>query len=142
MNNDPTSESTALTVTAAQHVVDNSSFGAWWRFEVVDVGFGSATVRLGSRPELFRPGGVLHGGCAMTLADVAFWIALLSRDGIDDPAVTFEMKTNFLRGAATDLHSTARVLSTTRRICYGEASTHDDNGSLVAHHTLTYMRPT
>lgn len=132
---------TSLTVAAAQAVLDASPFGPWWGFTVVELGDGEAILRLPSRPELFRPGGVLQGGCCMTLADVAFWLALLTRHGIDDPAVTLEMTTAFLGGANSDLTATANVLSDGRRVGYGDATTSDANGRLVAHHTLTYFRP-
>lgn len=130
----------AMTRAQAQALLDESPFGPWWGYRVTEVDAGRAAVVLPARPELFRPGGVLQGGCAMTLADVAFWLALLGGHGPDDPAVTLEMTTTFLRGARTDLTSTATVLSDGRRVGYGEASTTDADGRLVAHHTLTYLR--
>lgn len=131
-----------ITVAEAQAVLDGSPFGPWWRFRVVAVGDGTASVRLDAREELFRPGGILHGGCCMTLADVAFWIAIMTTGGVHDPSVTVEMKTNFLRAATTDVISRAELLSDGRRIAYGTASTRDRNERLVAHHTLTYLRVT
>jgi uncharacterized protein (TIGR00369 family) len=78
----------------------------------------------------------------MTLADVAFWIALLSLTGPGDPAVTLEMKTNFLGAARGDLVCDARVIKAGRQIVYGEAETRREAEELVAHHTVTYLRAT
>jgi uncharacterized protein (TIGR00369 family) len=125
----------------AQRIIDESAFGPWWGFQVETVGQGRARVRLPFQPHFVRPGGVLQGGCCMTLADVAFWIALLSVTGPDDPAVTLEMKTNFLGAARGDLVCDARVIKAGRQIVYGEAETRQNVEELVAHHTVTYLRP-
>jgi uncharacterized protein (TIGR00369 family) len=130
-----------LTVEQAQRVVDSAPFGPWWGFVVESVEPGRARVRLPWRGTFLRPGQVLQGGCSMTLADVAFWLALMSLSGPDDPSVTLELKTNFLRGARSDLRSTAEVLSAGRRVVYGQAWTRDDEDRLIAHHTVTYLRP-
>jgi uncharacterized protein (TIGR00369 family) len=130
-----------LTVDAAQRVIDRSPFGPWWGFAVEAVGHGQAQVSLPRRPELLRPGGILQGGCAMTLADVTFWIAILSLFGEDVPSVTQQMTTSFFSPASTDLICESSVLKPGRRIVYGTASTTDTTGKLVSHHTLTYARP-
>lgn len=76
----------------------------------------------------------------MALADVAFWIALMTVHGVDDPAVTLEMKTNFLAAARSDLMCTARLVSDGRTVAFGTAETVADS-RIIAHHTLTYLRP-
>ncbi len=129
-----------MDVASAQALVDGTEFGRWWGFRVEDVGDGVATVRLPFRQHHLRPGGRLQGGCAMALADVAFWIACTTRVGDPETTFTLEMKTNFLRPGATDLLTTARVLRAGRRVVFGDAQTVDEAGELVAHHTLTYMR--
>ena len=127
-----------LTIEEAQRIVDGTGFGPWWGFVVEAVGEGTARVRLPIRAELLRPGGVFQGAAAMCLADVALWLALVSLGAPAETTVTLEEKTSYLRGARTDITSEARVLKYGRRIMYGEASTHDAGGDLVAHHTLTY----
>jgi uncharacterized protein (TIGR00369 family) len=126
---------------AAQAVLDKSPFGPWWGFRVEEVGKGTARVSLPQRPELFRPGGVLQGGCAMTLADVTCWIAIMSLFGEDDPSVTQQMTTTFLGPARTDLVCESTILRPGRLIVYGTATTTDTAGKVVSHHTLTYIRP-
>lgn len=131
----------AISLNDAQEVIDAAPFGKWWGFIVSDLSSGTATVRLPVRPELLRPGAMLQGGCCMTLADVAFWIAIMTLAGVDDASVTLEMKTNFLRSADTDISTTARVIANGRRIAFGDATTTDAHQRTVAHHTLTYVRP-
>lgn len=128
-------------VATAQGVLDASPFGPWWGFRVTAVRPGRAQVQLPARPEMFRPGGVLQGGCAMTLADVAFWVAIMSTTGVAETAVTLEQTSTFLGGARTDLVCDAELLRGGRSILYGTAAVLDIHGAIVAHHTLTYFRP-
>ncbi len=130
-----------LTPRDGQRLVDSAPFGVWWGYEVESIGEGTATARLPYRDEFLRPGGYLQGGCAMGLADVTFWLALMSLVGEETMALTVEMKTNFLHGAKGDLRCEAQVLKLGRRLVYGDASTTDADENLIAHHTLTYMRP-
>jgi uncharacterized protein (TIGR00369 family) len=131
-----------ITVEAAQRILDGSPFGRWWGYRVEEVGPGTARLLLPFQPGFERPGGVLQGGCAMTLADVAFWIAGMTVMGEDPSAVTLQMSSSFLRPAALgDLRSEARILRAGRRILYGEASVTDARGNLLTHHVLTYLRP-
>lgn len=130
-----------MTPADAQQVLDSAAFCRWWGFAVEAVEPGLATVGLPFAPHLLRPGGVLHGASYAALADVAFWLAMIAADPSAHAARTLEMKTNFLDGARGGLHCEARVLRAGRRIVYGDASTRDDDQRLVAHHTLTYVRP-
>ena len=130
-----------LDAAAAQRTLDASAFGPWWGFEVESVQAGRARVRLPARPELFRPGGVLQGGCAMTLADVAFWVAIMATVEGGEDAVTLEQTSAFLGAARTDLVCEAALLRTGRTVLYGTAEVRDTADELVTHHTLTYLRP-
>jgi uncharacterized protein (TIGR00369 family) len=130
-----------ISVAEADNVLRMSPFGPWWGFETVAVESGAATLRLPARPHHYRPAGVLQGGCCMALADVTFWIALMTVHGVDDPAVTLEMKTNFLAGATGDLTCTARLVSNGHMVAFGTAETADADSRIIAHHTLTYLRP-
>jgi uncharacterized protein (TIGR00369 family) len=133
---------TRITVDVAQRIIDASPFGRWWGFRVEDVGSGTARLHLPFQTGFERPGGVLQGGCAMTLADVSFWIAGMTVTGEDPSALTLQMSSSFLRPAVLgDLRSEARILRAGRRILYGEASVTDARGNLLTHHVLTYMRP-
>ncbi len=129
-----------ISMADARRVLDASPFVRWWGFALEGLADGEATLLLPFRAEMLRPGGFIQGGASMALADAAFWLALMTVVGEEPMALTLEMKTNFLRGARGDLRCRARVLKAGRRIVYGEAST-TEREVLVAHHTLTYMRP-
>lgn len=129
-------------VEAAQRIIDGSPFGRWWGYRVEELGPGRARLLLPFQPHFERPGGVLQGGCAMTLADVSFWIAGMTVMGEEPGAMTLQMSSSFLRPAVLgELRSEARILRAGRRILYGEASVTDMAGNLLTHHVLTYMRP-
>ena len=130
-----------ISVADADDVLRRSPFGPWWGFETIAVKAGTATLRLPVRPHHYRSNGVLQGGCCMALADVTFWIAVMTVHGTDDPAVTLEMKTNFLAGATGNLTCTARLVSNGHTVAFGTAETADSDGRIIAHHTLTYLRP-
>ena len=131
-----------ITVEVAQRMIEGSPFGQWWGYRVEEVGPGTARLLLPFQPAFERPGGVLQGGCAMTLADVTFWIAGMTVIGPDPSSVTLQMSSTFLRPATLgDLRSEARIVRAGRRILYGEASVMDARGNLLTHHVLTYMRP-
>jgi uncharacterized protein (TIGR00369 family) len=130
-----------LDVAAAQRMLDASPFGPWWGFRVRSVGPGSAQVDLPVRAEFFRPGGVLQGGCAMTLADVTCWLAVLTATGAESTAVTLHQTSSFLAAARTGLTCRSALLRTGRSMLYGTASTWDAAGTLVSHHAITYLRP-
>ncbi|HVP59311.1 MAG TPA: PaaI family thioesterase [Myxococcaceae bacterium] len=126
---------------AAQRMIDSSPFGRWWGYRVEELGPGRARLLLPFQPHFERPGAVLQGGCAMTLADVSFWIAGMTVIGEDPTAVTLQMSSSFLRPATLgDIRSEARILRAGRRILYGEALVMDPRGNLLTHHVLTYMR--
>ena len=67
-------------------------------FVLAGIGDGQCSVDVPFREEFERPGGVVSGQVFMAAADVAMWLAIKTRLGIDDASVTAEMKTNFLSG--------------------------------------------
>jgi len=133
--------SCAITADDAWRALDESPFAAWWGLRVGALGNGVATVILPSAPHLMRRGGVLHGDSYSVVADVAMWLAIMTLNGPDTPALTAEMKTDFLRPTAADLVSTATIVRPGRRLIFGTARTSDTAGRLVAHSTLTYAHP-
>ena len=126
----------------ARRLLAEQPFCRWWGLRVSEIGDGSATVALPAAPHLLRPGGVLHGSSYEVVADVAMWLAIMTRTGLEPMAVTIEMKTSFLRGTSGDITGTAQLLRLGRRVAFGEAKILDGAGTLVAHSTLSYIRPT
>jgi acyl-CoA thioesterase len=136
------SEPPPFSLEQARLLLAEQPFCRWWGFEVVGLSDGFCSLRLPLRPDLIRPGGVLHGSGYEAVADVAAWIAIMTKVGYEPMAVTAEMKTSFLRGATTDVTSEATVLRLGRRVAFIEARTFDASGALCAHSTLTYSRAT
>jgi uncharacterized protein (TIGR00369 family) len=107
---------------------------------VVSLGDGECELEVPYRPEYDRPGGIVSGQVYTHAADVAFWLAIKTRLGLDDASVTSSMTTAFLGSTNGEaLRCRAQVLRLGRRLIYGEAECLAGE-RLVAHHTLTYAR--
>jgi uncharacterized protein (TIGR00369 family) len=102
---------------------------------------GSCTLRIPYRTDFDRPDGIIGGHTYMTAADVAMWLAIATRLGTDERAVTVEMKTNFLRSLRKEpFLCRARVLKIGRQLVYGTAECFTPSAGILTHHTLTYIR--
>jgi uncharacterized protein (TIGR00369 family) len=91
-----------------------------------------------------RPGGTVSGPALMALADVGFYLLLLSRIGRVPLAVTTSLNINFTGKAApgAPLVAEARMLKLGKRLAVGEVSLYSDGReALAAHVTLTYSIP-
>ena len=92
-------------------------------------------------PALERPGGIVSGMTLMGAADVAMWLAIMTRRGTREHWVTSDMKTAFLRSARQeDVLCTASVLKLGHRSAYGTAECRGATSGLLAHHVLTYAK--
>jgi len=114
-----------------------------WAFEVLSLGWGTATLRIGFREEQLRAGGTINGPTLMTLADTALYAAVLTRIGLEPLAVTSDLSFRFLRkpGPAA-LVGEATLLRVGRRLAVGEVRIRSDgDDELVAHATGTYALP-
>ena len=77
----------------------------------------------------------------MTAADVAFWLAIMTRLGMEHDSVTAHLTTSFLTSARSEsVWCTATLLRLGRRQVYGIAECHDGAGKMFTHHTVTYAR--
>lgn len=107
---------------------------------VVSLDDGECELEVPYRPEYDRPGGIVSGLVYMHAADVAFWLAIKTRLGLDDASVTSSMTTAFLGSARREpLRCRASVLKLGRRLVYGCAECLAGDRP-VTHHTLTYAR--
>lgn len=106
---------------------------------------GEATVRVPYRDDFVRPGGTIAGPVMMTMADLAMYVAVLSRIGPQVMAVTSNLNCSFLRRPKPgDMLAHARVLKLGRRLAYGEVSMYsdgEDEEAPAAHATVTYSIP-
>jgi len=112
-----------------------------YEFELVEFGAGSCKVKAPFKEENLRPGGIIGGPLLMTAADVTMWLAILTLTGLDEMAVTTELKTSFLTSASQgDVLCSAQVLKEGWRLIYGTAECASEEGKLLTHHTVTYLR--
>jgi acyl-coenzyme A thioesterase PaaI-like protein len=89
-----------------------------------------------------RAGGLVSGPVFMAAADAAFWLAILTRGGVADPAVTTDLGTSFLAGARRQgFRCRATVVRWGRRRIWGIAECTAADGRLLTHHTIGYLRP-
>ena len=101
-------------------------------------------VRLCQSARNLRPGGTVSGPALFALADVAVYLAILSRIGPKALTVTTNASIDFLRkpAADTDLICTARILKLGRVLVVGDALIYARGlADPVARATLTYSIP-
>jgi len=111
-------------------------------FQLYSFGDGECTLLAPFRKDFERPGRVVAGPLFMAAADVAMWLAIITRLGISDGSVTAEMKTNFLNAAREeDILCHAKILKLGGRLVYGVAECTNREGKLLTHHTISYIRP-
>lgn len=117
-------------------------FTRQYGFAVHAVADGVCTLDVPFQETFTRPGGILSGQVFMAAADVAMWLAIMTRFGLEERAVTSAMTTSFLSSAHEEpFRCTATVLRWGRRQIYGVAECTDGAGKLLTHHVITYVRP-
>jgi uncharacterized protein (TIGR00369 family) len=135
-----------VTVEEMQSLVHKAEFFAQYRVKVESVGDGTVTVRVPFNEKYVRPGGNVPGPVYMAVADFSMWLAIMTKLGIKQESLlslTSELTTAFLGGARQqDFLCTATILKMGRRLIYGTCECRTDDGKLVTHHTVTYVRPT
>ncbi len=114
-------------------------------FEIAEIGEGSCRVRLPQSDRFLRPGGTVSGPALMSLADYGMYVAVLSRIGRVEMAVTTNLNCNFLRRPNPGpVIAECRLIKLGKRLAYGEVSLYsegDEDAGPVAHVTATYSIP-
>jgi uncharacterized protein (TIGR00369 family) len=132
----------AVTKRELKTILSEAPFLKEYGFRLHSVADGMCQLRVPFRNTFERPGGIISGPVFMAAADVAIWLAIMTRPGKDDPSVTIDMKTAFLTWASKEeFRCTARLLRMGKRMIYGIAECADKRGKLLTHHTITYIRP-
>lgn len=123
-----------------QRLLDASPFARSYGFEVLSAADGKCSIRVPYSPQFDRPDGIVSGQVAMTLADVAMWLAIKTIRGIDDNSVTTHMETHFFQSARQQaIVCHAEILKSGRRRSFGTARCVTEAGELLTYHTLTYV---
>jgi uncharacterized protein (TIGR00369 family) len=102
------------------------------------------TLRLVVEARHLRPGGTVSGPAMFGLADVAMYLAILSRIGPVALAVTTNCAIDFMRKpqAGKDLRAEARVLKLGRTLAVGDVMIFSEGDAApVARASLTYALP-
>jgi uncharacterized protein (TIGR00369 family) len=102
------------------------------------------TLRLAVAERHLRPGGTVSGPSLFALADVAMYLAILSRIGPVALAVTTNCSIDFMRkpAAGRDVLAQARVLKLGRSLAVGDVLLFSEGGTEpVARAGLTYSIP-
>ena len=132
---------TSITEEGLTRLLTTSPFARIFGFTLAGINEGECTLLVPFQAVFERPDGIISGPVFMSAADVAMWLAIKTKLGLDDHSVTAEMKTSFLSSARReDFACTARVLKCGRRLVYGVAECTNGRGTLLTHHTLTYIR--
>jgi len=132
----------AVTDTELRALLADVPFTRAYGFALAAIADGECTIHVPFQKAFERPGGIVSGQVFMAAADVAMWLAIMTKLGATDPSVTAEMTTAFLGSAKEEaFRCTARVLKLGRRLVYGVAESVGADGTLLAHHTVTYARP-
>lgn len=121
-------------------LLQQHEFTRRYHFLAVSAGNGDCELLVPYLPEHDRPGGIVSGHVYMHAADVAFWLAVKTRLGMDGEYVTSSMTTAFLWSARAEaFNARAHLIKVGRRLIYGEAECRAGERQLT-HHTLTYVR--
>jgi len=141
MNQERSPMNLAVTEQELQHLLSEVAFTRQYGFALHTIADGICSLDVPFQAVFERPGGAVSGQVFMVAADVAMWLAIMTRLGVRDQSVTTEMKTNFLHGARQEpFLCTATILKLGKRLIYGVAECVNSRGTLLTHHTITYMR--
>ena len=133
----------ALAVNEAElrRILDEVAFTRAYGFRLHAIDDGQCTLEVPFQTHFERPGGIVSGQVFMAAADVAMWLAIMTRLGSSDGSVTAGMTSAFLGAARREpFRCTARIVKLGRRLVYGVAESVSGGGRLLAHHSLTYAR--
>ncbi len=131
----------ALTEAEATRLLQETPFTRNYGFRICSLAEGECVMEVPFQKTFERPDGIINGSVYMTVADVALWLAILTRIGLHERAVTADMQTAFINGAREEnVRCTARVLKFGKRLIYGTAECTNPEGKLLTHHSLTYIR--
>jgi uncharacterized protein (TIGR00369 family) len=133
--------SVAVTDAEIRQLLKETAFAKLYGFQLLELGDGECSLSIPFQETFERPGGIVSGPVFMAAADVAMWVAIKTRLGMNESSVTVEMKTNFLSGAKReDIRCNSKLLKVGRRLIYGTAECVSADGRILTHHTLTYIR--
>ena len=112
-------------------------------FEIRKLTPGNVSLEMSINHEHLRPGNTISGPTMFLLADVSFYLSILTKIGPESLAVTTNCSISFLRKPSErNLYSENRILKIGRTLCVGDVLIYSvDLKDPVAHASLTYSLP-
>ncbi len=110
-------------------------------FELVDLKFGEAVLKLKMRDELRQPYGFLHGGATASLIDTATAFACISCLAKGEQTMTIDLTVHYLRPHKDgEVFCTAKVVRNGKKIQTVSAEVVNEEGKLIATALSTYTK--
>lgn len=110
-------------------------------FELVDLKFGEAVLKLKMRDQLRQPYGLLHGGATASLIDTAMAFACITCLAEGEQSTTIDLTVHYLRPHTDgEIFCTATVVRNGKRILTVSAEVVNEHGKLIATSLSTYMK--
>ncbi len=126
---------------AASEMIKKIPYPSLLGFELVDLKFGEAVVKLKMRDELRQPYGVLHGGATASLIDTAMAFACISCLPEGEKTTTIDLTVHYLRPHTDgEVFCTAKVVRAGKRILTVSAEVVNEQGKLIATSLSTYTK--
>ena len=113
------------------------------RYKVIEISENGSLVEMKVQNSDLRPGGTVSGPSMFSLADISFYVAVLSMIRNEALAVTTNCSINFLRKPnPTVLFGRAKILKKGKNLIVGDVEIlNDDKSLIVAHALMTYSCP-
>lgn len=110
-------------------------------FELVDLKYGEAVLKMQMRDELRQPYGLLHGGATASLIDTAMAFACISCLADGEQSTTIDLTVHYLRPHTSgEVLCTAKVLRAGKRILSVQAEAVNEEGKLIATALSSYTK--
>src|SRR5438094_3643423 len=133
----------ALAATEAElrGLLEEVAFTRAYGFRLQAIDEGQCTLEVPFQAAFERPGGIVSGQVFMAAADVAMWLAIMTRLGSRDGSVTAGMTSAFLGAARREpFRCTARIVKLGGRRVYGVDECVGGACRLLAQPSLTFAR--
>ncbi|MEQ3626540.1 MAG: PaaI family thioesterase [Celeribacter sp.] len=137
-------ERIAMDAEALRQFLDTEFVQVRADFEIEEVTSEGLILRLRVNERHLRPGGTVSGPAMFALADVAIYLAILSRIGPRALSVTTSCAMDFMRkpAAGVDLLAETRLLKLGRLLAVGDALIRSEGSAApVARASMTYAIP-
>ena len=114
----------------AKKFLHDDKFAQYAGIELLEVGSGSAKVKMEVKPFHINGVGIVHGGALFTLADFAFAAAANSHE---ETAVAINASISYLKAVKSGiLYAEAEEISNTRKISVYSIKVIDEHNQLIA----------